>query len=315
MYEYIYYCIYYRSIYKDYFLFGLYQKKYTEHITKFIPISVIEKCQIKLNKSETSKLIGNKALFADIMRRYKIPVVKELFRVSKSGIIIDSVGDNISKEMAISIINKYFYPVFIKMNAGFAGKGAYIFDQKTGAIEDLFSNIKDEIIVQPVIKQHEILCQLHKASLNTIRIDTLIINNECKHSFAVLRVGRDNSVVDNSDKGAIVIKIDIITGKLYPIGRTKTKFGTKDYYEHPNTGIKFAGIIIPYWDTILEMVKKTAFIFPEAKSVGWDVAITRDGPLIVEGNPGWGSSMPQLHGGLADTPIGQCALEMHRGAL
>ena len=32
------------------------------------------------------------------------------------------------------------------------------------------------------------------------------------------------------------------------------------------------------------MVKKASKIIPEVKYIGWDVAITPDGPVIIEGN-------------------------------
>ena len=63
-----------------------------------------------------------------------------------------------------------------------------------------------------------------------------------------------------------------------------SNFRMKKVKKHHNTNIKFEDIKIPYMKEALELVKKAAKRFPEVSCIGWDVAITKDGPTIVEGN-------------------------------
>lgn len=61
---------------------------------------------------------------------------------------------------------------------------------------------------------------------------------------------------------------------------------TGKYYErHPVTGTEITGFQIPLFDQALELCR-TASRRVEAhlKYIGWDVAITPDGPVLVEGN-------------------------------
>ena len=44
------------------------------------------------------------------------------------------------------------------------------------------------------------------------------------------------------------------------------------------------GRLIPYWSETLQMVKSAAEMMPSVKFIGWDVAITKDSPIIIEGN-------------------------------
>ena len=53
---------------------------------------------------------------------------------------------------------------------------------------------------------------------------------------------------------------------------------------HPLTKIRFDGYEIPYWKEIEEMVCKAAMVNPDVHVVGWDVAISNKGPLLIEAN-------------------------------
>ena len=65
----------------------------------------------------------------------------------------------------------------------------------------------------------------------------------------------------------------------------------KRFETHPLTGIPFMGFQVPLWDEALDMVRKAArkAYGYNCHWIGWDVAITPDGPVLVEGNnlPGY----------------------------
>lgn len=104
-----------------------------------------------------------------------------------------------------------------------------------------------------------------------------------------------NSPTDNNGQGGISIGI-------HPNGRLK-KFGvyTKEYgtkcIEHPISGIKFENFQIPYWEETISLVKKAHQHFYGVKTIGWDVAITPDGPKLIEGNIDWNFPMAQMANG------------------
>ena len=65
------------------------------------------------------------------------------------------------------------------------------------------------------------------------------------------------------------------------------------------TGVTFDGYPIPYWDDVVKMVCEAALVNQGVKLIGWDVALAKDGPLLIEANrgPGWDvTQVPAQHG-------------------
>jgi glutathione synthase/RimK-type ligase-like ATP-grasp enzyme len=123
-------------------------------------------------------------------------------------------------------------------------------------------------------------------SVNTLRVMTSVVNGKPKLFFAAARIGSGKYVVDNFHAGGMAALIDLETGKLIGNGFTKK---LDEYERHPVTNIKIDGYEIPYWNEVKEMVLEAALVNENVNVVGWDVAITKDGPVIIEGNrgPGW----------------------------
>jgi hypothetical protein len=66
-----------------------------------------------------------------------------------------------------------------------------------------------------------------------------------------------------------------------------------------------AGIEIPFWHESVELVVRAhAMAFAKFVFLGWDVALTKEGPLLLETNSGWGAIFHQmLDGPLGYTPF------------
>ena len=56
------------------------------------------------------------------------------------------------------------------------------------------------------------------------------------------------------------------------------------FHKHPTTKEKIVGFKVPMFKEAIELVKEAAMIIPEIGYVGWDIAISTNGPVIVEGN-------------------------------
>ena len=53
---------------------------------------------------------------------------------------------------------------------------------------------------------------------------------------------------------------------------------------HPLTGASILGFQVPQWDAVGRLADSLAREVPEIPYVGWDIAITPEGPVVVEGN-------------------------------
>jgi hypothetical protein len=77
---------------------------------------------------------------------------------------------------------------------------------------------------------------------------------------------------------------------------------------HPDSGAPIEGFALPYWREVRELAITAHRTFPAMVSVGWDIAITASGPVLVEGNAVWCVDLAQMSTArpLADTPIPAC---------
>lgn len=179
--------------------------------------------------------------------------------------------------------------IFVKMVDDFGGAGAAKIpvDSKTdyAALLALLTEQR-QYLVEDVIRQHPEMNRLCAASVNTVRIVTVTTADGPQVAYALVRIGRGEKAVDNICAGGMYTVVDE-NGRLnFPA------FCDRDacYYEtHPVTGTRFAGFQIPYFKEAVELVSRAALEIPELRYIGWDVAITESGPVLVEGNnfPGY----------------------------
>ena len=120
---------------------------------------------------------------------------------------------------------------------------------------------------------------------------TFVNNNRSEILYAALRVGNGVYEVDNFHKGGMGVSIDTRTGKLKGNAIDKD---LNEYKLHPTTRMYFNKFEIPYWNEVRKMVLDAALVNKKIKVVGWDVAITKNGPVLVEGNRRPGFDLVQV---------------------
>ncbi|MBQ2633774.1 MAG: hypothetical protein IJF88_04265 [Oscillospiraceae bacterium] len=160
---------------------------------------------------------------------------------------------------------------------------------------------KGRYLIQALIVQHPALQAFRTNCVNTVRAITIRGKKSGKIELfaAFLRVGNDEeSFVDNRAKGGLGVGVELETGRLMQYGFPHEKFGTKTTV-HPLSGIVFEGYQLPFWKETVELITNAHRQFPDIATIGWDVTMTEQGPLIVEANDGWEISGPQdTYGGL-----------------
>lgn len=190
----------------------------------------------------------------------------------------------IDRESAIKLVEQHLQEQgeLIAKPSLITGSGHGIrFIKKGDDISKIFDEYNhDDIIVQHVIKQHPKMAELHPESVNTIRIATMLYKGEASVLSAVVRIGVDNSRLDNSHQGGIAVGIDE-NGHLRQYG----------YDQHANRsevhpqGFVFKNGIIPNYDKVVEKVLAVQKQFPHYKIINWDICIDEDGePLFIEFN-------------------------------
>lgn len=150
-------------------------------------------------------------------------------------------------------------------------------------LKNLFTDLKHRhVIIEERLTQHPEMV-FGNNSINTIRAYTIYDNNSDKVFIlkTVLRVGIGDSIVDNSHSGGCAYEVDKENG--YIISPYYRSDGSSEYI-HPQTGICMLGKQIPQWDNVTGLICKAAKLIPQCRLIGWDVAITPHGPVLIEGN-------------------------------
>lgn len=174
--------------------------------------------------------------------------------------------------------------IFVKTPCSFGGQGiGEIKITPYTNFDVLFKELMKtgKTLIEEKIIQHEKMSSLHPSSINTIRVVTLKKDGKVHIIGRILRMGQEGSVIDNSTSGGIYVPIDENGVISYPAFCDKTG---ESFQIHPTTKVFLAGFQVPFFKEAIELVSEIATEETEMNYIGWDVAITPDGPVIVEGN-------------------------------
>lgn len=149
---------------------------------------------------------------------------------------------------------------------------------------------KEYAVVEELVMQHEHLNKMYSKAINTIRVVT--IKGKCVG--ASLRIGANGGAIDNAHAGGIFAEVDIATGI---IKSNAMNYQMKSFIRHPDTGMVIPGFEIPYWKEIVTLTEEAATLIPGVSLVGWDIAVTPDGPTIIEVNDQPGLELVQAPAG------------------
>lgn len=179
------------------------------------------------------------------------------------------------------------HPVFFaKIPHGHGGEG--INKIKTNAETDLgqlYQSLLDkgQTVLEEEIILHEDLLPVSPAALCTLRIGTVLQDDgSVEILYNRLRTSMSDPVVDNVSRGGGYTMISDDGVLLKPCISFKPYRRFVD--RHPITGTKFVGFRIPDFDQVLKYACELAHVVPEQAYAGWDITVTADGPVVIEGN-------------------------------
>ncbi len=154
-------------------------------------------------------------------------------------------------------------------------------------------------ILQKRLANHPAIAALGPKALCTARIVTCRdADGPPEHLVSIFRMPAATATAeaDNFAAGGFASPVDPATGALGHAVRKDLRDAAVDYREYPGSTQPFTGFRLPHWNTALNLCLQAHRVFHEFPSVGWDVAITPDGPVLVEGNHDWDAVLAQQPG-------------------
>lgn len=167
------------------------------------------------------------------------------------------------------------------------GQGIKVFKIEENP-ENIFNRIiapKEDAIIEEWIEQHPVLSNIYSEAINCLRIITVYKNRQTFFLTGGITWGNGKKIANASASG-IVSPVNFKTGIL---DKPAADFEGHVYEKHPITNVNLMNLKVPYWDETIEMLKRASSEIPQVGYVGWDIAITPNGPVLIEGNttPGY----------------------------
>ena len=140
---------------------------------------------------------------------------------------------------------------------------------------------KGSFLLEELLVNCKELHEVCATSLNTIRIYTVVKNQEFSIMNMFLRAGAVGSVVDNWGSGGIGYNIDLETGIIDRAGIDNN--GGK-YIFHPGTNKKMVGLEIPHFKELCSFALEVARHNKSVTFAGLDIAILDNRLELIEVN-------------------------------
>lgn len=270
-------------------------KKNTTNYLDYIGYKQLKK--IKTEVFQPNETLSDKVLFQKFIEENNIPGPVQLAYIEKGSILynksllkeeLESEEDTASSLVQL-IRHSSTGSIFIKPVDGSGGYGTYKLNQKSlikkSLVADLYQVfLKTNLIIQETLMQHDLMNQLYGSSINTLRIHTYRkADGRVAVSSALCRIGQGGAFVDNGSSGGLFVPLNIEIGRLEKYGCNYLERGGKTFLSHPDTGVVFDNYQIPYFKNCLELACHAASFF-ENRIIGWDIAVTSTGPVVIEGN-------------------------------
>lgn len=265
----------------DYFYFRFFSLDRSER-RKWAGTGYLYEYQLKMNPRDTRGILEDKIRFLD---RYR-PFVKRRWGDRQ---MLES-----NPELLQDLLQNDSGRLVLKGSKGQVGAEVEVIscsDFNPSALKDYMAE-KGYDLLEEYIVQHSHIMALSSSGLNTVRVFTQIHGGEVHFLGARFRISV-NSQVDNMGAGNLAAAVDMETGKLTGPG-VYSDITREDQALHPVSGGSITGFTLPFWKEVMDLSRKAALHAPENKSVGWDIAVTEEGPELIEGNHNWCKLLWQL---------------------
>ncbi|MEP5153786.1 sugar-transfer associated ATP-grasp domain-containing protein [Planktotalea sp.] len=193
------------------------------------------------------------------------------------------------------------YPVFAKPLEGSKSVGSALLvgiDADKGMIEmgngksfdidafahEVIADYPEGFTFQSAVQQHKDITELAGQAVGTMRVVTIIEDDAPRVLYAVWKVPSPKAMSDNFwQSGSMLGAVDAETGQVSH-AISGAGLSREVLEQHPVSGKSFAGFQVPHWDQVKEVARQGHSMFPEFGVFGWDIAITDEGPVIIECN-------------------------------
>ncbi len=250
------------------------------------------------------KMIQDKQVLAEKLGGLGIPVVDSWRVVSRT-----------DAPPALASLLAPDAQVFCKTRSGNRGIGAFSVRWQAGelrgqtfqghsledgeAVEAAWRGLckRDDALIQPLLENHPALAELaYSEEVITVRYISRWQGQEITCLSATLEVPTGRHEKSGHTRYQI-LPINTESGQLRPFapqGHWSEKL-TADANRFWEKAKPIGNV--PDWDALVQFTRHAHSQFTEIDAIAWDWVLTPQGPILLEGNTGWGTATPQIFAG------------------
>jgi hypothetical protein len=265
--------------------------------------------QRELNPEALASLTEEKAIFYRLLEAYGLPAPTLHAVIARAGGWARGAGVIADWDAFAAWLPGVPGDIVVKPSAGVHGRGVRVLrrdadrlrDLGVGGAEAAAADLWDAMtrdpefpvwVVQERVRNAPEIARLGSADiLQTARIVTVVHpDGSVSVVQCLLKLAAGDGAIDNYRGGATGNGIVVVApdGSLGPVrSLTPGGHGHRMTPDLPATGQRVQGEVLPRWDEALDLARRAAELFLPARSIGWDIALTPDGPVIIEGNMWW----------------------------
>ncbi len=170
----------------------------------------------------------------------------------------------------------------VEDDAILAGDGSRI------AVSDFADFVPKEFpggyIIQSRVTPHVDIARICGNRVATVRMLTTCVEGNVEIMGTAVKIPAADSMADNYWRaGNIIAEVDPATGL---VGRAVSGLGLDqvEMPNHPDSGAEITGFTLPLWDDAVDLVHCGHRVLESIPLIGWDIAISNAGPVIIEAN-------------------------------
>lgn len=263
--------------------------------------------------------IGDKLYFSRWMASHEIPHARVLGILDRGRLLPETdapVAFDLGEWLRSSLRERQ--RVVIKPISGYGGRGIlFVTHDESGlavngeprTIREMVEAIRrlEACLVTEHVESAPYAGALYPGSVNTLRVLTLW-DPEAGEPFvaaAAQRIGSSRSApVDNfhAGFGGLSAAVDLEQGRLGPAAALDRTGSVGRFSAHPETGVRIEGVVVPHWCETRRTTLELAAALPQYPYVGWDLVVTEQGPVFLEGNSPPGTRVWQVNTPLLRDP-------------
>lgn len=275
-----------------------------DEIDCFMSREARTRLQARVNDPSAGPDVDDKARFYRLCEAAGLPIPKTLGILHTTGTRAEHAPDSGTPHIGIDRLPDGSFVA--KPAWGMKGKGILFFEKRgadflvDGKTLDVhgFTAVAEEyaatdfLIVQHRLRAHPDLAAISRSeAVQSVRIVTYLDDEARPHIlFARFKFIRRGNNVDNfsdGQTGNLIADVNLTTGRITrTLKKVAGEFGLKPVREHPDSG-KSLFITLPFWQETVGIAATGAARFGALRALAWDIALTPDGPVILEANQDW----------------------------